>query len=41
VYCFYILDDIDLEDTKQKAKEWNFPVLNKQKLGKRLQAIKG
>ncbi|ONK55928.1 uncharacterized protein A4U43_C10F2390 [Asparagus officinalis] len=35
------IDDIDVEDTKEKPKEWNFSVLNKQKLSKKFQAIKG
>lgn len=34
-------DDIDLEDTKEKHKGLNLAVLDKQKLGKKLHALKG
>ncbi|KAJ8505231.1 hypothetical protein OPV22_006117 [Ensete ventricosum] len=35
------IDDIDLEDTKEKHKGLNLAVLDKQKLGKKLHALKG
>ncbi|XP_020676205.1 uncharacterized protein LOC110095132 isoform X2 [Dendrobium catenatum] len=35
------INDIDLDDTKDKPKGLNFPALNKQSLGKKLQEIRG
>ncbi|WOL07246.1 hypothetical protein Cni_G15985 [Canna indica] len=35
------IDDIDLEDTKEKNKGLNFAALNKQKISKKLNALKG